>query len=61
MLVLSERERVVVTARRDPLLEELSEIFGSRVAARQTLLVHLATEDEVVSHVDVIESTAKEA
>jgi hypothetical protein len=61
VLVLSERDRAVVSTRLSPLLEELSEIFGSRAAARQTLLAHLATDDEAVSGAEVTELTAKEA
>jgi hypothetical protein len=61
VLVLSERERTLVSTHLGPLLEELSEIFGSRAAARQTLLAHLATDDEAVDDAGAIESVAKEA
>jgi hypothetical protein len=61
VLVLSERHRAVVSDRLDPLLEELSEIFGSRAAACQSVLAHLAMGEEAISDADATEQTAKEA
>ena len=52
VLALSERDRAEVTEHLDPLLEQLAEIFGSRAAACQTLLAHLATEDEISAVAD---------
>ncbi len=62
VLVLSERDRAEVNKHLDPLLEQLAEIFGSRAAACQTLLAHLATDDEIISRADApTEPAAKEA
>jgi hypothetical protein len=60
--VLSERDRAEVNKHLGPLLEQLAEIFGSRTAACQTLLAHLATDDEIISRTDApTEPVAKEA
>lgn len=47
VLALSERDRAEVSKHLNPALERLTEIFGSRTAARHALLAHLATDDDV--------------
>jgi hypothetical protein len=61
VLVLTERERAEVGSHLEPLLEKLAVIYGSRAAACQTLLAHLATEDEAIAVPDGHELAAKEA
>jgi hypothetical protein len=62
VLVLSERDRAEVSKHLDPVLEKLALIFGSHAAACQTLLAHLAIEEDVISNTDApAERSAKEA
>lgn len=62
VLVLSERDRAEVSKHLDPVLEQLAQVFGSHAAACQTLLAHLATEEDAVSGADArAERAAKEA
>lgn len=61
VLVLTEHERAEVSRHLEPLLEKLAAIYGSRTAACQTLLAHLATEDEAIAIAGAREMAAKEA
>jgi hypothetical protein len=62
VVALSERDRAEVSKHLNPVLEQLAHVFGSRAAARQTLLAHLATDEDVVSDADApVERAAKEA
>jgi hypothetical protein len=62
VLVLSERDRAEVSKHLDPVLAQLTQVYGSRAAARQTLLAHLATDEDVDSDADPhVERAAKEA
>jgi hypothetical protein len=62
VVALSERDRHEVSKYLDPLLEQLTSVFGSHAAARQTLLAHLATADDNVIGLDATDDqTAREA
>ena len=61
VLTLSDRDRAVVSEHLAPVLEKLAQVFGSRSAACQTLLAHLATEDEAAGIEGASEPAAKEA
>jgi hypothetical protein len=61
VLVLTEHERTEVSRHLEPLIEKLAAIYGSRTAACQTLLAHLATEDEAIAAAGAREAAVKEA
>jgi hypothetical protein len=62
VLVLAEHDRAVVSEQLDPMLDVLARIYGSRAAARQTVMAHLATDEDVISSADApVDRLAKEA
>jgi hypothetical protein len=61
VLVLSDHDRAEVSKYLNPVLEQLTRVFGSQAAACQTLLAHLATVDDEASPSDeTTESVAQE-
>jgi hypothetical protein len=60
VLTFSDRDRQVVKSRLNGVIEDLAQIFGSRTAACQALLAHLATDDVEALGVDEPQSPAVE-